>query len=366
VPARTKQQLMKRTARVYLNELNLGKANVVKHFLNQCHDIQQYFIDLFWQRQDFSSKLADLPTVHLAVKRFGITTRLSQALAKQAKETIRSRRKFRTDKPQLRQQTVTLFYHFVKIQPFRGAGFDWSVELIGSGAPRLVIPVKSTKLIQQRFAQGWQLSKTVRMGFNRRGLWIDFIFEKERPPVREEGRVVGMDSNYKAGLVFSDGQVIGGQVYEQIQGFAKRQKHTHAEVKSLMGHALKKLQFSGIKMLCIEDLNRVKSGTRGTFSRRFNRRLSHWLYRTLVQFLERQCEELGIQLVRKNPAYTSQYCRSCNRWDRRNRRGDKFNCVHCGYSDHADHNAAKNLEALGLAGLYGVRLLQSSKCQSFE
>lgn len=365
MPAKTKVGLMKRTARVYLHALNKGKQVVCEAFLTQCRDVQQYYIDLFWQRQDYSSKLSDLATVHKAVRRFGITTRLSQALAKQAKEVVRSRRKYRTDKPSLRQRTVTLFYHFVKVEPFDGVGFDWAVELIGSGAPRLTIPVKSTKLINQRLSQGWQMSRTIRMGINNKGLWVDFIFEKERPPLREEGRVVGMDSNYKAGVVFSDGQVIGEQIYDTIQGFGKRQKHTHATVKSMLGKALKDWQASDVKVLCIEDLKRVKSGKRGTFSRRFNRRLSHWLYGTLIRLLEQYCEERGIQLERKNPAYTSQYCHSCNRWDRRNRKGDRFKCVHCGYlgwNNHADHNAAKNLEILGLAGFYGIRLLQSSKC----
>ena len=44
----------------------------------------------------------------------------------------------------------------------------------------------------------------------RRGkLWIELIFEKERPEPKTEGRVVGMDSNYRNGLVFSDGQQVG-------------------------------------------------------------------------------------------------------------------------------------------------------------
>jgi hypothetical protein len=78
------------------------------------------------------------------------------------------------------------------------------VKLIGSGAPKLVIPVKSTRLINQRLTDGWQLSKTIRMGLRKGRLWIDFIFEKERPPLKVEGEVVGMDSNYKNGVVFSD------------------------------------------------------------------------------------------------------------------------------------------------------------------
>ena len=112
--------LMKRTARVYLSSLNEGKSEVIHQFLHQCHDVTQYFVDLFWQRQDYSGKLADLPTVHRAVKRFGITTRLAQALAKQAKECTRPQRKKRWRKPRLRSHVVTLYYHFVTIEPFKG------------------------------------------------------------------------------------------------------------------------------------------------------------------------------------------------------------------------------------------------------
>ena len=141
---------MKRTARVYLSSLNEGKAAIIRQFLHQCHDVTQYFVDLFWQRQDYSGKLASSLTVHRGRERFGITTRLAQALAKQAKECIRSQRKKRISrKPRLRSHAVTLYYHFVTIEPFKVKGFDWAVKLICCGAPRLVIHVTSTKLINQ-------------------------------------------------------------------------------------------------------------------------------------------------------------------------------------------------------------------------
>ena len=221
-----------------------------------------------------------------------------------------------------------------------------------------------------------------------------------------------MDSNYKNGLVFSDGQTTGDGIYKRTQEFAKPQKHTKAEIKSMIGAALKQIDFSQIKAIAVEDLKKVKSGrsaraarvsradatsTRGTFSqghavwgsprrvrcpRRFNRRLSHWLYKYSETLLERKCEELGIEVIRKNPWKTrgcgvnrihafispvSQFCRHCFKWDRRNRRGDKFLCVNCNHGvEHADFNASKNLELLGLLGFYGIHDLQSSKYQSFE
>ena len=362
--AHRKPSVMRRSSRVYLNDLNTSKAAIVRDFLHVCHDATQYFVDLFWQRQDFSADLADLETVHRGRDRFGLTTRLAQALAKQAKETVRSQHA-RTEKrkPQLRTWTVTLYYHFVEIKSFEGVHFDLAVELIGSGAPRLTLPVHATRHLNRKLADGWRLSKTLRLGFRRGHVFVDFILEKERPQPKAKGRVVGMDNNYVNGLVFSDGQVVGQQLVQDVRSFPKRKKNTHAEIKARMGQAIKQIDWSNIRVLCIEELKHVKRGKRGTFSRVHNRRLSHWLYAYVVELLVRHCEERGVRLERKHPAYTSQYCHLCNRWDRRNRSGDRFKCVHCGYTAHADFNAAYNLELLGLAGAYGLRWLTSSEWQ---
>ena len=345
--AHRKPKIMRRSARVFLNDLNVGKAHRVRDFLPRCHDATQYFVDLFWQRQDFSSELADLATVHRGCARFGLTTRLAQALAKQAKETVRSQiEKREKRKPQIRQWTTTLYSHFVTIEPFEKRHFDIAVKLIGSGAPRLILPVHATRHLNRKRNEGWQLSKTLRLGWRKGRVFVDFILEKVRPEPKTEGRVIGMDSNYVNGLVFSDGQNVGQATVQRIRGFSKRQKHTHQEAQDLIGHALKQIDWSNIRILCIEDLKHVKRGKRGTFSRTHNRRLSHWLYAYTADVLARHCEERGVRLERKHPAYTSQYCHVCGRWDRRNRSGERFKCVHCGYHAHADQNAAHNLELL--------------------
>jgi IS605 OrfB family transposase len=352
--------MMRRSSRIYLTDLNTGKAHVLQEFLRLCRDVTQYFVDLFWQRRETSADLADLPTVHRGRDRFKMTTRLAQALAKQAKECLRSaiaRPKKR--KPHLRSHTVTLYSHFVSVEPFDGS-FEYAVKLIGSGAPHMVIPLRSTTHLNRLLADGWRLAKTIRLGRDRTGrLFVEVIVEKPRPALKTEGRVVGMDSNYKNGFVFSDGQVVGQALYPRIQVFQKRQKHTHEEMTALLGHAVKRLDLSQIKLLAIENLKYVKHRQRGTFSRAFNRQLSHWLYAYLMALLERRCEEAGVRLERKSPWKTSQWCRRCERWDRRNRVGDRFCCVYCGLTDHADHNAAKTLELLGVAGVYGLRLLRN-------
>jgi putative transposase len=355
---------MRRSSRVFLNDLNAGKTAKLGAFLLLCHDVTQYFVDLFWQRQDTSSDLADIATVHRATARFKITARLGQALAKQAKELLRAGRERNGRKPRLRRHTVTLYSHFVKIEAFDGA-FDLAVKLIGSGAPRMLLPVRSTKHLNEKLDAGWKVGNSIRLGRISDRLFIDFMLEKPRPKLKPEGKVVGLDSNYKNGFVLSDGQQVGAEAYELINSFSKRRKHTHEAVKSLVFAALKKIDLGAVKMLVIEDLKKVKHNTRGKFPRSLNRRLSHWLYASATDWLQRRCEGSGVRLERKDPWKTSQRCAACGKWNRRSRRNDRFKCVHCGHVDHADRNASKNLEFLGLAGAYGLRSLQNPKCRSF-
>src|SRR5215468_9952200 len=131
-----------------------------------------------------TASLADLETVHLAVNRFGITTRLGQALAKQAMEIVASQRKKpakERKKPSLRRHVVTLFYHFLKLEEFQGEEFDFAAVFVGSGAPRLTAPLRSTAPINKLIANGWMISKAVRLGMRRGRLWIEQNFERERP-----------------------------------------------------------------------------------------------------------------------------------------------------------------------------------------
>ena len=356
--------LMRRACRVYLNDLNAGKAARLRAFLCCCRDMAQYATDLFWQRQDFSAALADLPTVHRIRDRFGATTRLAQAIAKQAKETLRAARSNGfTRKPRLHKHTVTLYSHFVRLEAYHQAHFDYAAVLAGSGAPRgLTVPFRSTRLINRRLKDGWRLDKTLRLGRTGKRLWLEVMLVKERPVAYKwkRPRIVGMDSNYRAGFVFSDGQHVGAEIYARIQTFAKRQKHTFKEVSDLVGKALRQVDWSRIDVLVLEGLRHVKTGRRGTFSRPFNRRLSHWLYRASEQRIRQYCEEHGIAVRFKNPWKTSQCCNACLKWDRRNRQGDRFRCVWCGHADHADFNAARNLRTLEVVGAYGLGILKSN------
>ncbi|MFI6266895.1 RNA-guided endonuclease InsQ/TnpB family protein [Micromonospora sp. NPDC051006] len=66
--------------------------------------------------------------------------------------------------------------------------------------------------------------------------------------------------------------------------------------------------------------------------------------------LEHAARYHGAEVVKVNPAYTSQTCHACKRIARESRESQVvFRCVACGHQDNADVNAAKNILAAGLA-----------------
>ena len=348
---------MRRASRVYLTQANLGKVAALKRSLLLYVNVVNYFIERFWSMEDFTPALADKVITRRAVNRFKITARLAQCAAKQAKEIVRSQkeRKVKT-MPLLRRKVATLDNRFVKIEEFRGAAFDLGLSF-GSGMPKITIPINQTAHMNRFWGQGWQTSSTIRLGMNKRGVWIELIFEKKLPELRTEGKVIGIDRGFRKAFVTSDGQEIGAELRDQIRRKGKRSKTSYYHIRTELFRCLKGLKLEGVKMIVLEDLRYIKRGKRGTFSRHVNRLLSFWSLTRAVNWMRCRCEEKGVRMKFVSPYKTSQRCHRCGKIDSRNRKVERFRCMSCGYEDDADHNAAMNLEYLGLAGVYSLRLL---------
>jgi len=348
---------MRRVSRVYLTCANSGKVRELRFFLLLYVNVVNYFIEKFWSMKDFTAALADKVTTRRAVNRFKITARLAQCAAKQAKEMVRSQkeRKIKT-MPLMHRKVATLDNRFVGVEEFKGAAFDLAISF-ASGLPKITIPINRSAHMNRFLGQGWQIGSTLRLGMDERGVWIELIFERKRPELRTEGKVIGIDRGFKKAFVTSDGQEIGVELRDQIRGKGRRSKTAYHHIKTELFRHLKRLKLEGVKTIVLEDLRYIKHGRRGTFSRYVNRLLSFWSLTRAVDWLKCRCEELGVRIIFVSPYKTSQRCHSCGKIDSKNRQGERFRCVSCGHEDDADHNAAKNLEYLGLAGVYSLRLL---------
>lgn len=289
---------------------------------------------------------------------------MAQLAYKQAKEIVKSQHKKSKRKqrmPRFRNIVVNFDNRFFELTQFNGH-FDWAVKF-SSGVPAVVVPFNNTKHTLKFLSNGWKLSKSVRFGLKKKGktkrLFIDLIFEKEKPPIKTKGEIKGVDIGYRALLATSDGQLIGTKLKEEIENAGKRRKRFHQYVGTEIDRHVKQLNLSNVKVLCVENLKNVKHNKRGKFPRKVNRFLSFWHYARVLQRIRQRCEEEGVRLEFKSPYKTSQRCPLCGNIDRKNRRADRFKCINCGFEEHADIVGAVNLKALGLAEAYSLRSLQT-------
>jgi len=122
---------MRRTSRIYLKHINQGKATDITHFLNNYSNATNYAIIKLWSKKNktFNSKMMPKEFTDSISKRFEMTARLAQCVAKQAKECVRSQGKKSKRKqriPRMRKHIANLDSRFVDIDNFNGS-FDMCI-----------------------------------------------------------------------------------------------------------------------------------------------------------------------------------------------------------------------------------------------
>jgi len=230
-------------------------------------------------------------------KRFGLTARMSQCVAKQAKECVRSQRE---RMPRIRKSVANLDSRFVTIEPFNGS-FSMCLKF-ASDVPKMVVPFNWTKHTSKFLNDGWVLGKSIRLGHDSRGVFIDLIFGKIKPQLRSERKVVSIDLKPRSMLYTSDGMDIGSELVGRIKEAGKRRKSYHHFIETEENRLLKTLPFTGVQSFVLERLKNVKR------SRQSNRLLSFWHYAKVGTRLMQRCEESGSSIEQKDPWKTSQHC----------------------------------------------------------
>lgn len=113
-------------------------------------------------------------------------------------------------------------------------------------------------------------------------------------------------------------------------------------------------QNHGAGVIQIEDLKGLKEHLTGTFLGQY------WRYEELQRFTKYKAEEVGIEVRKINPQYTSQRCSECGyinieftreyRDEYRKKQGKsaRFICPKCSYEADADYNAARNIATVDI------------------
>jgi IS605 OrfB family transposase len=325
-----------------------------KKLLEETFKLYKYYlqktIDLMWKKKIWIKKSMSSKDIDWMGLLGG---QYKQLIYKHASQIVRSARRRKKSKPEIKNLTVYFDEKFVKILPSNNSFDRWikiRLPFIKEGKKRerieILIPIKEHKH-SLRF-KDWKLKKTIMINLEKN--WISLIFEKEEPIPKEEGKIIGIDLGYKNLITTSEGQFIGkdfDEIYKKIsrkkQG-SKAFKRVLIERNNKINELInKELDWKSIKIIKIEDLKNLKYKTKGKFRKEFNNKLQRFVYRQVIDKLERKAQEEAVRILRVPPAGTSITCPSCQFKHKRNRIADRFKCLNCGYVEHADIVAAINI-----------------------
>ena len=352
---------------------NFGKLEQLHQFIDDYRRVVSKFVDLLWNDETIPSLLPKETTSQVQT---WLSARMIQCAGKQASGIVRGtqikqkRRLFvinklkkeklwkkarklqriydevSVTKPNINEVCPELDSRFVTIDLDNNTIFDGWVRFGSIGNKiKLNIPFKKSKHFNKMLSNG-ELKTGIRLSKKQ----LTFMFDLPEVEKRESGEIVGIDIGQTTTISCSNGFVSNKDSHghdlasitdkmcrkrKGSKGFHRAESHR----KNYINWSINQLNLDQVKEVKIENIRNMRKG------RKTNRRLSHWTYTDIFCKLESKCEELGVQVTRISPTYTSKRCSVCG-WTRRsNRKGKEFKCTSCGCTTDADLNASKNIAA---------------------
>ena len=224
------------------------------------------------------------------------------------------------------------------------------------------------KLVYHRPLKG--RVKTCTLHKSRTGKWyVCFSVECEPESLPENPRSVGIDVGLKTFATLSTGEEIANPRFfrQEEQALAKVQR-THAKLadgtrershhrkavarvheriafrRENFTHQESRHMVNAFGIICVEDL----TVNRMVHTHCLAKSMSDAAWSQFFSQLASKAAEAGSQLVKVNPAYTSQTCSNCGHRQKMPLAERIYQCPCCSLSIDRDLNAAKNIKALGL------------------
>lgn len=360
---------MIRSAPSSLKFANTGKRQKIARFMGEYRRVLQFFVSEFWSVEKLQ-KFGDSKCESW------LSARAKQCAAKQAVGIVHAVRKKHDSRafvikrlksegdyvnaerlqriqdqsvltlPEIQNANAELDSRFCEIRESNGY-FDLWLKLGSLGEKiNIRLPVRKTKTFNKWASKG-RLRPSIRLNEGEAA----FFFECE--PEKRSGATLGVDIGLTKTLSTSAGEQSQadnhGHTLASIcksltrkrkgsKAFARAQEHRRNHIR----WTVNQLNLSGVSEIRLENIKNLRKG------RRSSALLARWNYADIFEALKLKCEELGVQVIRVQNAYTSRRCHACGWTEKRNRKGETFKCCKCGHSANADINAAKNI-ALNLS-----------------
>ncbi len=310
-------------------------------------------------------------------ERFG----LAANLAIRAINRVSSNRKTakRMSKP-VKKFSPTSAEYDARIFSFREK--DWSVSLtLVGGRERFLVDVGS---YQKGKLSGFTPTSATLVKHQNGTYSVNIQVKNDAPSPQESSCVIGVDLGRRDIAATSEGESFSGQQVTEIRNRYSRVRTSlqkkasegtratrrrarqilqrlsgrerrfqswvnHNVSKHIVGKA-KQVGFS----IAIEDLTGIRERTNQQPRNKTERRRSNsWAFYQLRQFLDYKALDVGVEVKKVNPAYTSQTCHKCLHIHpvkgKSYRSGKTFSCGYCDWKGDADLNGANVIKLLGLS-----------------
>ncbi len=211
------------------------------------------------------------------------------------------------------------------------------------------IPIKNHKHGLKYLS--WKRNLTVKLtpGF------LHFSYEKEEPAKKTFGKTLGIDLGYNKLITTNEGTFYGSELKALYTRLSNKKRGSKNYIQLLqhkkceVNRVTKSLLGENLHTLYCEDLKELRKSSR-LASTQLNKQ-QYFTYAQVLAKLESLSQTEGFQMVRVNPAYTSQTCSKCGEIHKESRSGECFKCISCGMVMDADINAAINILYRGAYGL---------------
>ena len=346
---------MIRSAKLSIKYLTKAKHNKLQALISRYRSAVNWYINYLWNKNNNLDK-----DTYKLITNCKLNAPFKQMALKQAKEMVfgvkrQAKKQHKSvSKPHFSGNLV-LDQRVININLDNPNSFDcWIRCSTLKHKGRIDLPLKRTKVLNKWLAKpGAELRKSICLN----NKWIKLFIEIPELVGNSNTKVLGIDLGINKTISDSDGNHYGREFKKLSNRIRNRKFKSATRTKILrardnyLNWAVNQLPWNEIKALGIEDLKNLKKGM-GKRTKAFRKAMAPWTYRQVLSRIEQKAQEHCVQLVKVNPAYTSQTCPSCQLVSKENRCGEYFACQLCGYQDDADTVGAKNvmkrtLETLG-------------------
>jgi len=338
---------MKRTLKFSLNLANTGKKKAIESLYKEYKKAVNFYINILSFNNKYVLSQEEIKSFNSC-----LSYRYKQCAGRQAIKIWKSwRRNKKKGKLPEFDGALILDSRFIEIEKSKTTTFDHWVRIstLNKGK-RVLIPFKSYNYANDYFKE-WKLVNGGRIKRENDNWFLLLTFEKETPPKKKEGKIIGVDIGIKKLMTTSEKKFYGMRIETLMNKIQKKQQGSKAFKRALkerdyyINRVAKQLPYEDIKVIVMENIKNIKRNTKKErkLRKEFRSKLQRWTYPKLLSRISQLCEVNGVHFCTIDPAYTSQTCSKCGFVHRLNRRGEVFSCRNCGYTEDADYVASENI-----------------------